>query len=426
MRFDRASYTRDVLDPSLDHTAAAPTATGAAPSRLAELGRGMDRSLALLAGLALASQLIVAMLLPVLPLYAQELGATPIVLGLMVSISAVASAIGQLVGGAVSDRTGPRRLLPAGLVAYGAASLLTSIAATVAPVVGWRLLSGLGSGAYIVGERLYIRQIVDRARLAFANGLLQAAGSVGIIVGPVLGGVVADVTDLRSTFLVVGVGSLLLAAVAVLLPSRYRQDSAASTAANPGGPIDRRGLSILLLANLAFVAGYGSFITTFAPFAMDELLWTTAEIGIAFALFGLGNIVVGPWVGGAADRWGRRWVGALATIPIVGFAFALILQAPSVLLFVLALAAGGGVAGFTAAWFAILGIATGGPHAGRAFGTVTAISSLGIVVGALAAGQLWESIDIRAGMTLTVVAMALAGITLLAYPETRDATGGGG
>ncbi len=413
-----------MLEPPLDHTGRA-TGLWASSYRLAAFGRGLDRAFALLAGLAFAAQLIVAMLLPVLPLYAIELGASPIVLGLMVSTSAVAIAIGQLIGGFVSDRSGARRLLPAGLVAYGAASLLTSTASSAAPVVAWRGLAGLGSGAYIVGERLYLREIVDKARLAFANGLLQAAGAAGLILGPLLGGALADASDLRTPIIVVAISSLVLAGVAMFLPARRRQDAASATGSGQHVAISRMGLLTLLMANLALVAGYGSFITTFVPFATDALRWTTAEIGIAFSLFGLGNVAGAPILGAAADRWGRPRVGALATIPIVAFALALVLPTPSVLLYPMTLAAGGGVAGFTAAWFALLSTATGGPRGGRAFGTVAAISSLGIVVGALVAGQLWESIDIRAGMLVTVVAMTISGVVLAGYPAPpRDGAPG--
>jgi DHA1 family multidrug resistance protein-like MFS transporter len=407
-----------VLEPSLDHVAP-PAAAPSLALRVVALTRGLDRSLALLAGLSFASQLIVATMLPILPLLAIEVGAKPVVLGLMVSVSAVAAAGGQAIAGVVSDRAGPRRLLPAGLVGYGAASLLTAAAASAGPLVAIRGLSGLGSGMYIVGERLYIRHVVDRARLAFANGLVQAAAAVGFVIGPVIGGAAAELTDLRTPIVIVGVGSLVVAVAAMFLPARQQQESAAARIDCMSSLTDRRALGILLLANLALVIGYGSFITTFTPFATDDLGWTTTEIGVAFSLFGVGNVLVGPWIGATADRLGRRRVGALAVIPIVAFAVVLVLPVPSALYFPLALAAGGGVAGFTASWFALLGVATGGPRAGRAFGTITAVSSLGIIVGALAAGLLWESIAIRAAMVVTIVAMVLAGVLLAAYPEVR-------
>ena len=66
--------------------------------------RGMDRPLALLAVMAFVVQIGVAVMLPLLPLYAQQFGATPFVLGLLTSAHAVMSAVGQLAGGFLTER----------------------------------------------------------------------------------------------------------------------------------------------------------------------------------------------------------------------------------------------------------------------------------------------------------------------------------
>jgi MFS family permease len=429
-----------VPDPATpDAPAAASVASPAAPCpdlsaerggrpslavRVQALGRGLDRSLALLAAIAFVTQIGVAIMLPLLPLYAIQLGATPIVLGLLTSVFALTNAGGQLLAGFLSDRTGPRRLVPAGLGLYAVSNILIATATSAVPLIVWRGLAGLGGGTSLVGERLYIRRVVDRTRLAFANGLLSSAGSAGQIAGPVFGGFVAAISDLRVPFLIVGVTSSIATVAALFLP-RIREAATAATggAAGAAARLDRRALGLLLLANLALNAGYGSFITTYAPFAKDSLGWTTAEIGIVFSLFGLGSITVGPTLGAAADRWGRRLVGSLAVIPVFLFSLALVLSLPSLLLYPTAIAAGGGLAGFSAAWFALLGLATGGPRGGRAFGTVSALSNLGIVAGALLAARLWETVDIRAGMLVMLVSIVVSGLALAAYPESRPAVG---
>ncbi|HET9345398.1 MAG TPA: MFS transporter [Candidatus Limnocylindrales bacterium] len=405
-------------DPTTDQ-AARPAASVAAPraGRLGELGRGLDRSLALLAAIAFITQIGVAIMLPLLPLYAVELGASPIVLGLLTSVFALTNAGGQLLAGFISDRAGPRRLIPAGLGLYAASNILISTATSALPLIVWRGLAGIGGGTSLVAERLYIRRVVDQARLAFANGILSSAGSAGAVAGPAVGGLVAAVSDLRVPFLIVGVTSTLATIASLFLPRIREGAIAAAGATVTAFRLDRRALGILLLANLGLMAGYGSFITTYAPFAQGSMGWTTAEIGILFSLFGLGSITLGPALGAAADRWGRRPVGALSTIPVVVFAVALVLAAPSLVLYAIAAAAGGGLAGFNASWFALLGTATGGPRGGRAFGTVSAMSNLGIVLGALTAARLWETVDIRAGMLVTIGAIAFGGIALAAYPE---------
>ena len=179
-----------MADPPTDEVASAVAPPTAAPgtSRLAELGRGLDRSLALLAAIAFVTQIGVAIMLPLLPLYAVELGASPIVLGLLTSVFALTNAGGQLLAGVLSDRTGPRRLVPAGMGLYAVSNILISTAVSALPLIIWRGLAGLGGGTSLVSERLYVKRVVDRSRLAFANGLLSAAGSAGQVAGPAIGG----------------------------------------------------------------------------------------------------------------------------------------------------------------------------------------------------------------------------------------------
>jgi MFS family permease len=390
-------------------------------ARTTALGRGLDRSLALLAGIAFITQIGVAVMLPLLPLYAQTLGATPRVLGLLTSSFALTNAAGQLAAGFIAQRVGPRRLVPAGMGLYAGANALIATATAALPLIAWRSIAGLGGGLGLVSERLYLSQVVDRARLSFGNGLLSAAGSAGTVAGPAVGGILAS-TDLRLPFLLVAVTSAFAAAAALFLPKPRKAETAATTAdAQPEVVAPRRILVILLAANVALLAGFGAFITTYAPFATTELGWTRTEIGILFALFGLGSIVLGPWLGSLADRRGRRPIAILACIPIVAFVLVLVAGAPQAIVFAAAVVAGGGIAGFEAAWYALLVTATGGVSGGRLFGTISALSTLGIVIGANAAANLWELVDIHAGVLVVAAAAVAAGAAMFVFPATYAA-----
>jgi len=76
--------------------------------------RELDRSIAVLASIAFISSVGVSIMLPLLPLFAIQVGATPSELGLMVSIFAVTQTIGQLGSGAMIGRVSPRRQMPLG------------------------------------------------------------------------------------------------------------------------------------------------------------------------------------------------------------------------------------------------------------------------------------------------------------------------
>src|SRR2546427_2117844 len=131
--------------------------------------------------MAFITQVGVSIMLPLLPLYATSLGATPTVLGLLTSSFAILIAVGQLAGGYLVERVAPRRLVSLGIGTYAAANVLISTAGAALPLIAFRSLAGLGSGVNQVSERLYVAQAIDRARLAFANGLLSAAGSAGAL-----------------------------------------------------------------------------------------------------------------------------------------------------------------------------------------------------------------------------------------------------
>jgi MFS transporter, DHA1 family, multidrug resistance protein len=395
--------------------------------------RALDPALLLLAAMVFVVQVGVAVMLPLLPLYALSLGASPFVLGLLTSVFALTNAGGQLMTGFLAERLPLRRLLAAGIGSYALANFLIAGASTAGSLVAFRAFAGIGGGVMLVGERLYLVQIADRTRLAFANGVLSAAGSAGSVAGPAIGGLLASLADLRLPFLLVGVTSLLATVGALFLPKPKSHlgpepsipqptNTQAPSPETPAAPTysDRRRLTILLLAQVALMSSFGAFITTYGPFAEQRLGWVTAEIGLVFALFGLGAIIFGPWLGRQADLRGRRNVAILATLPIAVFAAVYWLEAPRLFLYLSAIGAGAGVTGVSASWYALLADATEGGRRGRRFGTVAALGNLGIIVGATLSAQLWETLgDVSIGFVIAGVSVLVCAVAFMAHPPDR-------
>jgi len=394
--------------------------------------RSLDRPIALLAAMAFITQLGVSVMLPLLPLYAQSLGATPFVLGLLVSGFAVALAAGQLGAGFLAERFASRRLVIAGMGLYAGANLAIAASTAAFQLIVFRATAGLGSGVNQVAERLYLTQVADRARLAFANSILSASGSAGSVLGPTVGGVLAAIGDLRVPFIVVGITSLTAAIAGWFLPSPVaRKPAVAGSASEPVAQVTAPGATVgrvivvLFVVQLAFQAAFGGFITTYAPFASERLNWSTAEIGLVFSLFGLGSVLLGPWLAGMADRHGRRTFGIVGAALIVPFGLVFVVEAPRFILYPVSIIAGAGVTTLEASWFALLSEATDGGRRGRTFGTVVALSSLGIAVGSTVATQLWERFgDVGLGMVVSSVAVAVAGAALLVHPADRGSKPG--
>ena len=390
--------------------------------------------------MAFITQVGVSIMLPLLPLYATSLGATPTVLGLLTSSFAILIAVGQLAGGYLVERVAPRRLVSLGIGTYAAANVLISTAGAALPLIAFRSLAGLGSGVNQVSERLYVAQAIDRTRLAFANGVLSAAGSAGSVLGPTVGGLLVGVSNLHVPFLVVAATSTLAAIGSLFLPKPPTEAKGrAAEPTNTGAPAETsatkphvgrrftwsaatRILVLLFLVQTSFQAGFGAFITTYAVFVQERLGWATAEVGLVFSAFGLGSILFGPFLANLADRRGRRDVAILGAGLILLFPIVFVAEAPRVILYPVSVVAGAGVTALEASYFALLADATDGGRRGRAYGWISALSSLGIVVGATAASQLWERTgDVGLGLLMTAVGLVFVVGFLLLYPRDRPA-----
>jgi DHA1 family tetracycline resistance protein-like MFS transporter len=283
-------------------------------------------------------------------------------------------------------------------------------------LIVYRGIAGLGGGTNLISSQLYISQVADRARLAFFNSILSAARSAGSVFGPALGGIVAAGGDLRAPFLIVATTSGLAFVASLFLP---RPQSVAHPSAAVGGTsgLFSRTVLSLLAGNLCLLIGFGSWVTTYAPFATTRLGWSTFDVGIIFTLFGLGDITLGPWLGHLADRTGRRRMAVIASVPIFLFGFVLVLGLPKPFFYAISFITGASLTAYNASWFALLTSAVPSERRGRIFGVVSAVGQTGTVIGSLGASALWQAFDVQWGLIVGSFAALSAGLALLTLPR---------
>jgi MFS family permease len=373
-------------------------------------------ALIVLAVISFVSSLGISIMLPLLPLYALSLGASPLELGLMTSGFAVANAIAQFGSGFLMDRFGARRFVLVGIGTYAAANVLIATAATATALIGYRFIAGLGGGVNMVATRLYISQTAEQASLAFFNSIISAANSAGSVFGPAFGGLVAVAGDLRVPFLIVAVTSSLAFIAAFFLP-RPRTEAHAAGGKPFAGNVWTRPVFVLLAGNLLLLIGFGGWITSYAPFATQRLGWSTFDVGIIFTVFGIGDITLGPWLGHLADRTGRRRMAVLASIPIFLFGFVLFFNLPRPFFYAISFVTGAALTAYNASWFALLTTAVPAARRGRVFGVVSAVAQTGTVIGAMGASLIWQLTDVGGGVLLASCAALGAGLVLLLLPR---------
>ncbi|MBM2832466.1 MAG: transporter, partial [Dehalococcoidia bacterium] len=138
---------------------------------------------------------------PVMPLYVKSFGISVTMVGVAIGMFGFARLTANIPIGYVAQRYGKRVLLVGGPVVSAAAALLMAFASSYPELIAYRFLSGLGSAMYVTGSVIYIADVTgthNRARyLSLQEGSIVFGGSVG----PVVGGLTADLWGLRAPFL---------------------------------------------------------------------------------------------------------------------------------------------------------------------------------------------------------------------------------
>jgi len=129
--------------------------------------------------------------LPLLPFYAEKLGASPFGVGALISTFALAQLISAPAWGRLSDRYGRRPMILGGLLIAAIAYALFEAADSVWLLFASRFVQGAGAGTVGVVQA-YVSDAVPREERAKALGWLTAAASAGVMIGPALGSLTAD------------------------------------------------------------------------------------------------------------------------------------------------------------------------------------------------------------------------------------------
>ncbi len=210
------------------------------------------------------------MYVPAFPAVAAELSATATQVQLTLTTFFVGMALGQLVGGPVSDQRGRRIPLLAGIIAMTVASLLCALSPTIAVLAVARLVQGFAGGWAMVIGRAVIIDLARGAQLVRVLNVIAAVGGIAPIVGPLLGAVILQVSGWRVSFwAVAGLGIAMiiavLAAVPETLPAQRRHAGGLRTFATTGQQVlrNRRYVGYVIVSGAAMGAIF-AYVSTSA------------------------------------------------------------------------------------------------------------------------------------------------------------------
>ena len=148
------------------------------------------KSLSVLLVTAFVDMLGFAIVFPLLPFYAQNLDASPLMIGVLISSFSVAQLATAPLWGRLSDRYGRKPMLLVGLGAAGIAFIVFGLANSYWLLLLSRTIQGAGGGTTGVVQA-YVGDSTDPRQRARALGWISAATSTGVMIGPVIGSAAA-------------------------------------------------------------------------------------------------------------------------------------------------------------------------------------------------------------------------------------------
>ncbi|WP_426402904.1 multidrug effflux MFS transporter [Streptomyces sp. R-07] len=278
-------------------------------SRERPVGRALAVVLALL---TVFGPISMDLYLPVLPALTGDLGAATSTAQLTVTACLLGLALGQVVAGPLSDRLGRRRPLLIGVAAYIVTAVLCAVSPSIGTLIAARFAQGLAGAVGIVIAQAAGRDLHSGGKLVRYYSRLTVIGGLAAIVGPVLGGQLASVTDWRGLFVfLAAAGAAILVAVVVVFRETLPPDERAAGEFRQTGREFRRLLSDRVFLGAVLVIGF-VYAALFAylsgaTYVLQGVYGLSPQgYSFAFGLNSLGFMGFGFAAGRLSGRWSEK------------------------------------------------------------------------------------------------------------------------
>ncbi|MBT2641102.1 MFS transporter [Bacillus sp. ISL-41] len=351
-------------------------------------------------------------IIPVIPFYAEEIGATPTQLGLLMAVYSLMQFIFAPMWGRISDRIGRKPVIMIGILGLSLSFFLMALSTELWMLFAARIIGGFLSSANMPTVMAYVADITSEEDRGKGMGIIGASVGLGFIFGPAIGGVFSQ-TSLSTPFYLAGATSLItfLFVTFILKESlsaeqRSIQEKEKSSLLKAlSGP-----LSMLFLLQLFVSLSLSGLEATFAYFAAEKAGLGSVELGYIFMIMGLaGAIVQGGLVGRLTKKLGEGIVIQLGIIiSAAGFGLILLTEGfGTAALFLTIFGVGNGLIRPSVSSLLTKKSTTG--HGGTT-GLLSSFDSLGRIIGPPLGGWLFSiaiGMPYISGIVLSMVALVL-------------------
>ncbi|MEH7108361.1 MFS transporter [Bacillus sp. JJ1764] len=349
-------------------------------------------------------------IIPVLPFYAEQMGANPTELGLLMSIYSLMQLIFAPIWGRVSDRIGRKPVMMMGIAGLCLSFFIQAISTQLWMLFAARTIGGILSSANMPTAMAYVADITTDENRAKGMGIVGAATGLGFVFGPAIGGIFSKINLNMPFFLASASSFLTLVLVFILLKETKEKTSGESLKNNSIWKAFNRHVSVLFFVQLLISLSLSGLEATFAYFASKRAGLSPSQLGYIFMTMGFGSALVqGGLVGRFTKKYGERAV-ILGGMVVSAFGFGLILLVHSfttAAIFLTIFGLGNGV--IRPSVSSLLTKTTTSGH-GSATGLLSSFDSLGRIIGPPLGGWLFSlsvGLPYISGTIITIIAFIL-------------------
>ncbi|HLQ70341.1 MAG TPA: MFS transporter [Bacillota bacterium] len=350
-------------------------------------------------------------IIPVLPFYAEELGASAADLGMLMAVYSLMQFIFAPVWGRISDKIGRKPVILIGIFGLSLSFFLTALSTALWMLFAARIIGGFLSAANMPTVMAYVADITSEEDRGKGMGIVGAATGLGFIFGPAVGGMFTRFS-IDAPFYVAGTISLLTFILVIFILKESIHYSGQTERVQQKASfknIFTGQLSILYFLQLFISLSLAGLEATFAYFAAERAGLNAVSLGYIFMIMGLASAAVQGSMGKLTKKFGeKRIIQGGITLSAVGFGLILFTQNfTTAAIFLAIFGVGNGVIRPTVS--SLLTKMSNVGH-GTTTGYLSSFDSLGRIFGPVLGGVLYSyhiGLPYISGILLSIVAFLL-------------------
>lgn len=366
----------------------------------------------------------VGIVVPLLPVYAESLGASGLYIGFIFAVFSLSRTILLPLFGHLSDKTGRKPYITAGLLGYAIVSVAFILTDTISGLITVRFFQGIASAMIMPVAQAYIGDITPKDHEGFTMGLFNLSVFGSLSIGPIAGGLLNDSWGMEAAFIGMGILSFagFLLSLFLLPPTK---DEYVVRHGSPPVPwstlLKDKSLRGLLLFRFVYVFCIGT-LWCFLPVLATGTGLSSTRTGILVMLGVFVSGILQVPMGLMADRMNKKRMavfgGLIVAAAILSFQWATGFRA----LFIASIAfgVGGGIAMPPLMALAVIK----GDNAkamGAVMSLLTMAHSMGMFFGASIAGLAMDFLSLRQAFPLAGIIMLFGTAVFAIFTDSHKA-----